>query len=437
MSHATLVQILLADRRWRAGVVALTLIPASPAVASPFSTTPVAGFGDMPAFAQVAGVALAPDGSSALAGISATRGRRQVVAAFGGTASPPAAARGFGPASGAYDVAFASNASGEVALTYSVGHVAYLTTCRGSRCRTQRVGTSAVKPQAAVAVQPRTGRTIVLWRGRTARGLDRLRWRVATDFALGRTHTLGEFGDTPRVATDATGQTIAVWLADRRAGRSGVRTATRHSGEFSKPTTLTSAPAAALRLVTGDRGSSVAAWLGGAGSGNPEGPLGMVQVATRTASSSFGAPVSLGPGSTVSLAGSPDGHAVLVIDRHVNGRSVVVSASRRAPNATFGPFVDVSPAQFVSDAYPAAAAVSDGDRALVTWASATDPSAPGPAGVFAAVAEAGAGFGAPEQLATAQNATLPQPTAGAITPGAALVAWSGPDGAQIARSGTR
>jgi hypothetical protein len=214
-----------------------------------------------------------------------------------------------------------------------------------------------------------------------------------------------------------------------------VRTATRSAREFATVTTLTSAPAAALQLITSDAGSTVAAWLGGAGSGNPEGPLGTVEVATRTASSSFGAPVALGSGSTVSLAGSRDGHALLVTDRHVNGISVVVSAARRDPGGAFGPLADMSPAQFVSDAYPAAAAVSDGGRALVSWASAADPAGPTPSGVFAAIAEPGAAFGAPQRLADSQTATLPQPTAGAVSSGAAVVAWTGPQGAQIVRAG--
>jgi hypothetical protein len=430
------LDILFRDRRRWAAVVALGVAPASPAAAATFSgPTPVAGFGDTPALAQVAGAALAQDGSSAIAGSAQNTGLRQVVAAFGNATSPPAAARGFGPASGTYDVTFASNVSGDVAVAYSVGHVAYLTMCHGSRCATQRVGASAVKPQPAVAVQPRTGRTIVLWRGHTARGLNRLQWRVTSGSRLGRTHTLGEFGDTPRVVTDASGSTVAAWRADGRAGRHGVRTATRSAGEFAKVTTLTSAPAAALQLITSDAGSTVAAWLGGTGSGNPEGPLGTVEVATRTASSSFGAPVALGSGSTVSLAGSRDGHALLVTDRHVGGTSVIVSASRRDPNGAFGPLTDVSPAQFVSDAYPAAGAVSDGGRALVSWASASDPSGPTPSGVFATVAETGAGFGAPQQLADARTATLPQPTAGAITSSAALVAWTGPQGARVVRGG--
>lgn len=97
------------------------------------AATPVAGFGDEPALAQIAGATLAADGSAAIAGSSDaiaggsaaiaggsdTEGRRRVVAAFGDTTSPPAAARGLGPASGAFDVAFAANASGDVALTYN------------------------------------------------------------------------------------------------------------------------------------------------------------------------------------------------------------------------------------------------------------------------------------------------------------------------------
>ena len=94
---------------------------------------------------------------------------------------------------------------------------------------------------------------------------------------------------------------------------------------------------------------------------------------------------------------------------------MVVSAARRVPGQAFGPLTDLSPAQFVSDAYGAKAAVADGGRALVTWAAGVDPSAPAPAGVFAAVADPMGAFGGPQLLAGAQTATLPQPTAAAIT----------------------
>jgi hypothetical protein len=65
--------------------------------------------------------------------------------------------------------------------------------------------------------------------------------------------------------------------------------------------------------------------------------------------------------------------------------SLVVSAARRLPGGAFGPFTDLSPAQFISDAFGAQAAVADGGPALVSWASGVDPSTPAPAGVFAAV----------------------------------------------------
>jgi hypothetical protein len=416
-------------------IAALLAVPAS-ASAAPFApATPVAGFGDQPALAQITGANLAPGGGSVIVGTADNAGHRRAVAAFGDAMSAPAAARGFGPTSGAFDLAFGANARGDVALTYTVGHVAYLTTCHLGRCRpTTRVGTSALKPQSAVAVQPVTGRTIVVWRGRTSKGVNRLQWRITTNGKLGRTHTLGEFGDSPQVATDASGKTVAVWLADRRAKRQGVRTAARRVGEFLAPTNVTRAPAANLREITSDNGATVAAWLTAPNGIDPENPRGTVQLATRTPSTSFRGLQSLGTGSTLSLAGSPDGHALVATDRHVDATSVVVSAARRVPGAAFGPLADVSPAQFVSDAYGAQAAVADGGRALVNWASGLNPSAPAPTGVFATVADASGAFGAPQLLADAQTATLPQPTGAATTSASALVAWVGPRGAQVART---
>jgi len=410
------------------------LLPAAGASAAPFSpATPVAGLGDQPALAQVTGAAVAPGGASVVAGTSDNAGNRRPFIAFGSGGAPPATARGFGPAAGAFDVAFAANASGDSAVTFTVGHVAYLTTCHGSTCRpTVRVGSSALKPESAVAVQPLTGRTLVMWRGRTSRGVNRLQWRITTNGRLGATHTLGEFGDTPKLGTDASGKTVAAWVR----GRTGVRTAARRVGEFLPPRTVTTAPAASLRLTTSSRGESVLAWLAGAGAANPESPVGTVLVSTRTGSSSFGPSQGLGTGSTLALAGSPDGHVVVAVDRHVGPTSVVVSAERRDPGQPFAPLADVSPPQFVSDAFGASAAVADGGRALVTWASGADPSAavPPPAGVFATVAEPGAAFTTPQLLADARAATLPQPTAGAIAPDGALVAWTGPQGGSVART---
>jgi hypothetical protein len=419
-----------------AALTASLLALAAPAGAQSFRpATPVAGLGAQPALAQVTGAALARDGGSVIAGTADDAGRRRAFAAFGDAAAPPATARGFGPPAGAFDLAMAANASGDVALTYTVGHVAYLTTCRAGRCRpTTRVGTSPIKPQSAVAVQPSSGRAIVMWRGRTRSGANRLLWRITTNGRLGRIHTLGEFGDAPRLGTDASGRTVAVWLADGRAGRRGVRSAARRAGAFRPPSTVTRSPAGALRLVSSAGGDSVAAWLSAQDGIDPQGPLGTVQVATRTASTAFGAPQSLGTGSTLALAGSPDGHALLATSRHVGTTSVVVAAARRLPGAAFGALGDIAPAQFVSDAFGPAAAGADGGRALVTWASGNDPSAPGPSGVYEAIAAVSGAFSAPQLLADARTATLPQPTAAAISPDRALVAWTGPQGGQVAQA---
>jgi hypothetical protein len=419
-----------------AGFAAVLLTgAATAAAAAPFApATPVAGFGNQPALAQIAGAAIDANGTSVIFGSADTSDNRRAVAAFGSATAPPSAARGFGPSSGAFDLALGSNAAGDVALTFTVGRVAYLVTCHAGRCgSTVRVGSSALKPQSAVAVQPTTGRTIVMWRGRTSRGVNRLMWRITTNGRLGATHTLGEFGDNPQLATDASGRTVAVWLADVRSGGRGVRTAARRVGEFTSPRSVTSTPAADLRLVTSDGGAYVAAWLTAPNGIDPTQPAGTVQVATRTRSTAFGAPQSLGSGSTLSLAGSPDGHALLATDRHVAPTSVVVSAARRLPGQAFGPFTDLSPAQFISDAFGAQAAVTDGGPALVSWASGVDPSTPAPAGVFVAISDASGSFGAPQLLADAQTATLPQPTWAAIAATSALVAWAGPQGAQIAR----
>lgn len=427
-------------RPFRAMACVLAAVLLVPAVASGATFAPatlLSGVGDQAALAQMGGAALTPGDASVVAGISDFGGRRAPFVAFGTASAPPGAARGVGPSAGAHDLAFAADAAGDVALTYSVAHVAYLTTCRGSACGpAARVGSSSLEPQPAVAVQPRSGRTVVMWRGRTSRGMNRLQWRITANGRLGATHTLGEFGDTPRLGTDASGRTVAAWLGDRRARRSGIRTAARRVGEFSAPRSVTTTAAAALRLTTSERGESVLAWLAGAGAANPAGPTGVVRFATRTGASAFGPAQALGVGSTLALAGSPDGHTVLVTDRHVGATSVVVAVARRDPGAPFAPLGDVSALQFVSDVYGASAAVADGGRALVAWASAPDPSAPMPQpdGVFAAIAEPGGAFTAPQLLADAQTATLPQGTAAAIAQGAALVAWVGPQGGWLART---
>jgi hypothetical protein len=68
-------------------MASLPVLPAS-ATAAPFApATPVAGFGNQPALAQVSGAALAASGASVVAGTADSAGNRRVVAAFGGATS--------------------------------------------------------------------------------------------------------------------------------------------------------------------------------------------------------------------------------------------------------------------------------------------------------------------------------------------------------------
>jgi hypothetical protein len=54
-------------------------------------------------------------------------------------------------------------------------------------------------------------------------------------------------------------------------------------------------------------------------------------------------------------------------------------------------------------------------------------------GVFAALAPPSGAFEAPQQLAA--TPTVAQPTGAAVTLTAAVVAWTAPQGAQLARAG--
>ncbi len=112
-------------------LAALLLVPAVASAASFAPATPVAGLGDQAALARVSGAALSAGGASVVVGTSDFGSGRLPFAAFGTASAPPAAVRGFGPPAGAHDLAFAADATGDVAVGYSVGHYAYFTKCRG------------------------------------------------------------------------------------------------------------------------------------------------------------------------------------------------------------------------------------------------------------------------------------------------------------------
>jgi hypothetical protein len=86
--------------------VAVLLAATTTAAAAPFApATPVSGFGNQPALAQIAGAAIDASGASVIFGSADNTENRQAVAAFGPATATPSAARGFGPSSGAFDLA--------------------------------------------------------------------------------------------------------------------------------------------------------------------------------------------------------------------------------------------------------------------------------------------------------------------------------------------
>ena len=194
--------------------------------------------------------------------------------------------------------------------------------CKKGSCATPvKVGSSALKPDPDVAVQPGNGRLTVIWRGRSKGGSNRLQWRITTGGKLGAVHTLGEFGNDPRLGTDASGKTVAVWTryVIHPSDAKGLRTAARRVGEFTRPTTLQSGAVFSPQLVTGADGETIVAWLASP-TFDVQSPSAQARVATRTANTGFSAPADVGGADTGTLAldRAPDGHAVLALDRQLD-----------------------------------------------------------------------------------------------------------------------
>jgi hypothetical protein len=212
---------------------------------------------------------------------------------------------------------------------------------------------------------------LVLWRG-SASGRNRLQWRITTGGRLGRVHTLGEFGDAPRIGTDASGKTIAVWL-----GTAGVRTAARRVGEFTRPATVGPAGAQELELAVAPSGDTVAAWR--ARGGDVQSPRGTPVTISRGRDTAFG-PVqpltSVTNAGTLSVAVGPDGRAVLAFTGQIDDALATVNASYRAGRGLpFAAPAVVGQPQFVSTAWGASAAIDAAGHATVAWGGAGTASA--------------------------------------------------------------
>jgi hypothetical protein len=427
------------ERLGLAGALVAPLVIAAPAVAAPFgATTPIAGFGSSPGLAGLSSAAAGADGSALIAGTRAAGNQRQAVIATGRNGQPPASAKALGPV-GAFTTQprAVSDDKGHGAVVFARGNTAYLSVCNKGSCATPvAVGSSSLKPEPDVALQPGGARLTVLWRGRTKSGVNRLQWRITTNGKLGSVHTLGEFGDDPRLGTDATGKTVAIWTRHilRPSDPKGLRTAARRVGEFARPTTLQSGPVASAQLVTGADGETIVAWLSSP-TFDVQSPSAQARVAIRTASTGFSAPANVGGTDTGTLAldRAPDGHAVLALDRQVDATTAIVEAAVRAPGGPFSAPQPLAPPQFVSTAFGATAAIDDHGVATVAWSSgAFTPGAP--AGFFAARSDAQGAFGTPQQLsADATGASQQHPVvaaAGATTD----VAWVTPTGPVVAQA---
>jgi hypothetical protein len=402
--------------------VVAALGAAASAHAAPLGApAPIDGMPGGASLPVVSSVARAADGTTGVAGTISSEGGRRVLAGVGAQAavSPRGTA---GDILSQPQVAVASGGRG--AVVWSVGHRVVLSLCDDGSCTPAvTVGSSQRNPQAQVAVDPSSGRATVLWRG-SASGKQRLQWRITTGGRLGRVHTLGEFGDTPRIGTDASGKTIAVWL------HGGVRTAARRVGEFTRPATIATVPAQDLRLAVASSGETVAAWRAPTpGGADVQSPRGTPVTASRTRDTAFG-PVQpftgVGDAGTLSVAVADDGRAVLAFDRQADDVTATVTAAYRpAGGLPFGPAVALGAPAFVSTAFGATAAIGDDGVATVAW---------GGSGTVSAAQSDGAGAFAPAQtLAPIRNAqTIPVLTASAGD--GTIAAWADGGGGSAATS---
>jgi hypothetical protein len=393
-------------------VVVAALGAAAHAQAAPIAApAAIAGMPGGASLPVVSSVARATDGTTGIAGTVSSGTGRRVVAGVG--PQPAVSPRGnSGDILSQPRVVVARGGRG--AVVWSVGHRVLLSLCDDGRCAPAvTVGSSQRNPQAQVAVDPSSGRATVLWRG-SASGRQRLQWRITTGGRLGPVHTLGEFGDTPRIGTDASGKTIAVWL------HGGVRTAARRVGEFTRPATIATVPAQALRLAVASSGETVAAWCAPApGGADVQSPRGTPVTASRTRDTAFG-PVQpftgVGDAGTLSVAVAGDGRAVLAFDRQADDVTATVSAAYRpASGLPFEPVVALGGPAFVSTAFGATAAIDDSGVATVAW---------GGSGTVSLARSDGAGAFAPAQalapIRDAQSTAVLTAAAG----GGTIAAWA-------------
>lgn len=234
-----------------------------------------------------------------------------------------------------------------------------------------------------------------MWRG-NARGGRRLQWRITTNGKLGRTHTLGEDGDRPRIGTDRSGKTVAIW---QDAKDRSLRTAARRVGEFTRPTQVTSEPVTGQQLAVGAQGLFLAAWISSSTPMDEQSPMGTAQTARRGDDTNFSAPSDHGDAAAVGVAVSSIGRALLSVLG--SGEKAPISAATSNAGGAFGPLEQIAVGGFVSTVFPPAVSINDQGNALVAFSGQPAVGRPAQVTVVRAVDRV---FGAPETL-TANGGT--------------------------------
>ena len=423
-----------------AAVLAAASAPGAAAAAADFGApSPVTGLG-APAQSAFTSAATGADGTTLLAGVQPAGTGRQAFVAAGVAGAAPSQVMPLGGAGVVTtEPVVAVDDAGHGAVVFALGKTVYMSRCARGRCSAPaRVGTSSLLPQPALALQPGSGRITVLWRGRSRSGVSRLQWRITTNGRLGAAHTLGELGDQPRIGTDATGKSVALWLG--RGRTPGVRTAARRVGELTRPTTLWPGRAALPRLVTGADGETIAAWVAAADL-DVSTPSAQARVATRTPDRGFSpsAPVGGPDTGALALAREPGGRAVLALDRQLSPTLTVPQAAVRPPAGAFDTPQPLADPQFVPTPFGPVAAIDHRGAATVAWSSGSLPPGtaptPPPAGVFAARGLPGAAFGAPQPLSSGPAGATQQHPVLAAAGTRTLLAWTSPAGAFVAQAG--
>ncbi len=164
------------------------------------------------------------------------------------------------------------------------------------------------------------------------------------------------------IATGPDGTTTAIW--QRSDGNNSIiQAATRPpGGSFGTPVDLSASGEDATdpRIATSPDGTVTAVWR------RSDGISVIIQAATRPPGGSFGTPVNLSASgqdaNDVDVATAGDGTTTVAWQRS-NGDNIMIQATTRTPDGSFGIPVDVSPAGSSSFA-PDVAASSDGTTSI-------------------------------------------------------------------------